>query len=235
MRAFTRSEPGPVELPWPNTSSARCCGEPFHSCAAFSAAFPKAEPYKHQGYPSDDKQPWPSVKMKQPGVRLEPQGLRCCQRASAIPGRQDAGDEEEQATANSQIAAPSLLMLPGEKVSAWLAGANPLPAAFKGRPYQEDEHAQRPCLSKPDPWLVDSVHVVRRAAARATVTTSTARMKRALSFSRDCAMAHSLSGVSAICMFRRCPSVCDLQAVSGVSDSRVLRFGHRRLLQGISA
>ena len=65
---------------------------------------------------------------------------------------------------NAQVAAPSLLMLPLKEVSAWLAGSHALAPTFKRRPKKVNHNAQRPGLSEPDPWLVDSVYVIEKTS-----------------------------------------------------------------------
>src|ERR1700760_2320154 len=96
----------------------------------------KSEPYKNQSRHGHDKWPGSSEKMIEPGGRVEPARFGRGQRAAAPPGRNDTRDEQEQTTADAQVAALPLLVLHRKELGAWLARPGGSAAPFKCRPEQ---------------------------------------------------------------------------------------------------
>lgn len=128
--------------------------------AGLCGCFSESEPHQNQNGPDYDKWPGSSEKTIEPGGGVDPPGFGCGQQAAAPPGRHDTRDEQEQTTADAQIAALPLRMLLRKKHGAWLTRPSAPAVTLKRRPEQVDDYAQRPRLSDPDPWLADSVHVV---------------------------------------------------------------------------
>ncbi len=128
--------------------------------SGFFSSLSKSEPYENQSCHGQNKWPGSSEKTIEPGGGVEPVGFSCVQRATAPAGRHDARDEQEQTMTDAQVAALPILMLLRKELSAWLACPSAWTATFKRRPEQVDDYAQRPCLSDPDPWLIDSGYVI---------------------------------------------------------------------------